>query len=374
VALAGLALAAGPGCVPGVAWLPDSSGFIYSGGNNFQQIVHFDLASNKKHVLVADTKAPTMWPAVSPDGRRIAVARRTGEKKEASTLQVLLYDRRGKEVQRSKVFDWRKPIAGNFLGPRGGVQLFWSPDGGQLLIGADNTTGIYHLKKDHLIKFEDTILETFGNAPVRPDGKGFLVLAGQKPAATGKKAPPQFLFVDWKGGTTPIKTPPDLFQERSKDPHRMLMWLAPGLYASRWQGNTAVVTSPSLRGRIDTGKGVALLEPVKPELTAEGRPVLRRFKFAASGAEIRIVDHFKPNETRKLNDLFRARVEVVKANEKGPQVLAEDVGICTLLPAPNGKLAALRYVLGKPPKDQRDLIVILNPRGEAVARIDASEK
>src|SRR5262245_22533350 len=68
VALAAVA----SGCVNGVGWLPDSSGFVYA--TDRQQLVLFDLKTKSSEVLVANTGTNTYWPAVSPDGKRIAVA------------------------------------------------------------------------------------------------------------------------------------------------------------------------------------------------------------------------------------------------------------------------------------------------------------
>src|SRR5262249_31789311 len=107
--LTSLALAAGlgsSGCVPGVGWLPDSSGIIYTGGKKYDRLIHSGLAGGKEKVLAATTGAPPLWPAVSPDGRKIAVAKVNLEGKDRATVQVILYGRDGKELKRSKVFPW----------------------------------------------------------------------------------------------------------------------------------------------------------------------------------------------------------------------------------------------------------------------------
>ena len=66
------ALAAG--CISGISWLPDSSGFVYTVGKNNEQLDRFDLATRKDQMLVK-TESCTCWPAVSPDGKQIATAR-----------------------------------------------------------------------------------------------------------------------------------------------------------------------------------------------------------------------------------------------------------------------------------------------------------
>ena len=166
----GLALAAGlasAGCVPGVGWLPDSSGIIYTGGKKYDRLLHYDLAEGKPKVLVADTGAPTMWPAISPDGRKIAVAKVGID---------------GKELKRSKVFPWVETNKGpgelaQAKGDRPlAPQLFWAPRGERIVVDLLGYSGIYHVKDDRIIDLKDGLVLTFGGTPFRPDGAGFVVM------------------------------------------------------------------------------------------------------------------------------------------------------------------------------------------------------
>jgi Tol biopolymer transport system component len=96
-----------PGCVNGVSWLPDSSDFVFTTDRG--RLVLYDVKTKAVRVLVEDTKSSTYWPAVSPDGARIAVARlRFDELK--SHLQVVVYDLKGKVVHESKSIAWGTPI------------------------------------------------------------------------------------------------------------------------------------------------------------------------------------------------------------------------------------------------------------------------
>jgi hypothetical protein len=74
--LLGILVACTAGCYPGVAWLPDSSGFLYQGPGG---ITHYDLKTGKARVLIQDGKNTTQLPAVTPDGKRIAVAVPSGQ-------------------------------------------------------------------------------------------------------------------------------------------------------------------------------------------------------------------------------------------------------------------------------------------------------
>src|SRR5262249_17073923 len=51
------------GCVPNVCWLPDSSGFVFTGGKEFRQLLLYDVKAKKVRILVDDTGAKTLWPA-----------------------------------------------------------------------------------------------------------------------------------------------------------------------------------------------------------------------------------------------------------------------------------------------------------------------
>src|SRR5882672_1343957 len=70
------------GCVP-VLWLPDSSGFLYVSKDGSAML--YEVAGGKKKVLLEKLPAETMWPALSADGKRFAVAGLT--KKETPKKQ-----------------------------------------------------------------------------------------------------------------------------------------------------------------------------------------------------------------------------------------------------------------------------------------------
>src|SRR4051794_36991668 len=108
-AAAVVALTTGTGCVPDVAWLPDSSGIVYtttdwpgSGPDAPKRrngrLVHYDLARKGPRV-VAETGTDTIRPALSPDGKQVAVAHLTWERGNAPTLRVIVFDLAGNEVR-----------------------------------------------------------------------------------------------------------------------------------------------------------------------------------------------------------------------------------------------------------------------------------
>jgi hypothetical protein len=369
------------GCVPGVAWLPDSSGFIYTSGEHFTKLVHYDVAKGQEHVLVEDTGAGTLWPALRPDGQQIAVAKLTLTKGLKTTkLQIILYSRAGKELNRSKVFDWmelEKPAPGDAVSNSGLLpQLFWAPQGDKIIIhtsGADQGgyTAIYDVKADQLIHAGDAQLLTFGSTPVRPDGAGFLVMKNMHWPSWWEKKPgevdpdPRFAFVDWQGKEKALKPPAFLLDadalKKEKDANKIGGLLWPAYYESGWQGDVARVSWNVDRLRYLTGKGEAVLERIKAEKTKDGSLVMRHYPFPGGRTRVRVVvtkwDDQKPENSGP------ARLEVLKAGQQEPQDILEEITPCVLIPAPNGKwLAVWTSMKEKKPKDQ-PLIVVIDDQG-----------
>jgi Tol biopolymer transport system component len=65
------------GLHPGVTWTPDSKSFYFTCGKDkgkrYCKLYYCDVAA-KKSRLVVDFKGIRHWLAVSPDGKRVAVA------------------------------------------------------------------------------------------------------------------------------------------------------------------------------------------------------------------------------------------------------------------------------------------------------------
>jgi hypothetical protein len=282
VAMALLALLANTGCIPDVAWLPDSSGIIYTTtdwGNRRSSalpkerngwLMHFDLAARTpRRIAETDTgtierseltiwSSATIQPALSADGKRIAVARLDVKQEQTPALQVIVYDLQGQEVHRSRRFEWgEKPE--RLIGREGYPQLFWSPQGNKLLVHAALTSGICDLDKNQVVMLGAAIPSIYGTTPIRPDGKGFLV--ARKNGVS---------FVDWEGKEAAIKLPADKpgggMAEIPSCP-AAVCW-------TRWEGDVAIATWKGTQLRIDTTRQIGMWHVVEEPVWAfEGKEI-----------------------------------------------------------------------------------------------------
>jgi hypothetical protein len=369
------------GCIPGVGWLPDSSGFVFTAGPTNTRLVHYDLAKGRQEVLVEDTGAGTLWPAVSPDGKRIAVARWAVTKGQKQTsLQVIIYSRAGKELSRSKMLDW---IVLKDQGPQASDRsalplLFWAPQGDRIVVTTAVHTGIYDLKKNELVYSGPGILLAFGGSAVRPDGAGFLVIKNSEWMQSWDRKDakrdinPGFAFVTWDGKEEALKPPALLVDavalKKEKDGNKLggLFW--PALYNSAWHGNVAEVSWNVDRLRYLTGKGEAVLDRIPADKTSDGLLVKQRYKFPGGRAELRVV--MSKWDDQKPDRADVPRVEVLKTGQKEPQVILDKSEACVLIPAPNRKLLALHTGVGeRKGRAHPDTILVINDQGEVVANL-----
>jgi hypothetical protein len=352
------------GCIPGVTWTPDSRGFYFTGGKGYKTLYFFDVAARKAKPVVADTGGPTHWPAVSPDGRRVAVvvpAEREGKR----LYQVVVYDSDGKEVQRSRPFPLGPKAPGKDA-PMGQVPvwLFWAPkgQGDKVLLQIANGCGVFDLKENRFTDLGDQLLWVFGNSPARPDGQGFLVARntpkkGEKFAGT---------FYDWQGKERPI----DLIDPEgtwgAEDSHTLsLLMFAPYMFPSRWQGDVATVRGGGVELTVDTGKRTATVTKSRPERNADARVIRQEYRFGKDGVRVRVVElGGNPKEE------IPVRIEVLPPGAAA-KVVAEKAALSALLPSPDGKTLAIRYLVGGPGQARADRVAVLNAQGEVLADFDA---
>ena len=296
------------GCLPNATWLPDSSGFVYTGGKNKDALFLYDLAKKAPRVLVEKGAGPA-WPAVSPDGKRIAVALRSKDGANVA-LEVIVFDRDGKELQRSEKMNWAKHEGSDQVA----TQAFWVPGHDKLLLSSDGVTGFYDLKTRSFTTF-DVAVCTFGATPIRPDGKGFLAIR------QGETVP---IFMDWDGKEKEIQpTPKDVLTPQGVEDPLGGMISFPMMYASRWDGSTAVVSWNDERVKIDADKLTASLEHFKPTLSADKKVIQEEVRLSGGGAirAVELTKRYKAEGQGQNEPFFGSyRVEVVKPGAKEPKV------------------------------------------------------
>jgi hypothetical protein len=325
------------GCVPTV-WLPDSSGFVYVKPVKGGHLVHFDIKSKKERVIVENIGRKT-WPAISPDGKRIAVAGgfRHGPKL-GTTLQFVIYDFQGKTVHRSKEFDWTKEEVYER------TMLFWSPKGDMLVV-TGGPTAIYNLEADTL-KAVQGYPVILGGTPIRPDGSGFLV-ADLDSNSVG--------FVDWTGKRQAIAG------------HFEFIW---AMHAqSWWEGNVAV-------GGFKNAKKTYSVDTVKhkiefPDSLAEsfkhGKSPTPRYDFPGDLSVVLTLGEPaggfigpgpRPCKVAIVNNKTNKEETIL---EKGPES-------CLFLPSPDGNYVTV--CLSDPlTMDPNGWILVISAEGEVVAKM-----
>jgi hypothetical protein len=342
-----------------MVWLPDSSGFVYPAGKEREQLCFYDAATQKHRLLVADTGAATIIPALSPDGKQIAVARIRSGGNPAGTAQVLIYDRDGKEVHRSPEIVWNKADPKDKDRQTVDAMLFWDAAGKKLLVSdiankeESIRTGIYDptTKKMRVI---DGQLLAFGTTPIRPDGKGFLVLYG----------PEQWdiALVDWEGKRQKIVLPPETTDEEYKQEILAYPWW----FASRWEGDVASVAYQESRIRLDTKTLKAKLEKRPAAEARVGDFFLQHQHTFAGGVKVRALVH--EDEEGKQN---KSRLEIITPGKEKPRALVEQGnGLFGFSPSPDKKLLAI-WCVDDGTKNPR--IYVVNSSGEIVSETTPKE-
>ena len=364
------------GCVPTV-WLPDSSGFIYvkpikgkmptdppSG-----QLVHFDLQKKTSRVIVPDIGVGTNWPALSPDGKRIAVATFKGDPKTARTIRIALHDLQGKRLHETKELPWA-PARPNNAGPPVGM-LFWSPKEDMIVVSDVSETGIYNVKADTLKVIEKSVPVIHGGSPIRPDGKGFLLLSGEKKEQ-------HLSFVDWKGAeqkidATPLTAllPPDKSQVDMEPVAATFIsslllpsgWDQSGAWAG-FKREKITYSIDTVKKTIAVSEGFAALSKAKKGLEDQ-EPA--RFDFAGD-ITVRVTQFNVTDPKTKFKTTHNKVTIVNDKTKKETTLLDKAPAQAIFLPSPDGRYLALclSALFGQ----DEDLILVINNKGELVSQLN----
>jgi hypothetical protein len=327
------------GCVP-VLWLPDSSGFLYV--SNKGSAMLYDVVSSKKKVILEKLPGDSMWPALSPDGKKFAVASmmKKEEPKKQFEVRVHIFDFQGKEVHCSPSFVWRDADSG---ADNRTTAIFWARARDRLIIHDymdSGKCGIYDPEKKTLLQVNG-MPAPFGGSPIRPDDKGFLITRAEDEKLA-------MFFVDWSGKEQAIKVDEAI----GKEEDRAQVVQSPWRGTSIWDNSTAIVTFKSWLVRVDTEKRTAKLEKAPAEKLYDGPlPVVQKFDFPGKGAKIRVVQE-KTKDDKAIDRILLWKPDAKKAEE----VLSVKSGFFMLSPSPDGKWLVIRG-LGDDVKDLEFLLV-----------------
>lgn len=334
------------GCIPNVAWLPDSSGFVFTESTEQERpkfrLIHYDIAKKDRRIVVPDLKdAYTTWTAVSPDGKQIAVARLFWQQDQAK-VQLIVHGLDGKELKRSKEFDWLKSDKadkGEWLSI-----VFWGAPTKLLVTGVHKdvatNTGIYDTERDEMIVVPDRFPFIDALTPCRADGKGFLA---------GRDKSSDLEFIDWSGKTTKLDLRADWI--RDNDQH---------LVDFRWDGAKAIMLGTRESCTVDTNTGavtfqkaVEVLEPKKP-----GETLAQLVTFADNRLDLRVFEWMDANTAK------HARMEIRDRNTGNARSLVGDQS-GLVFPSPDRRWLAIRM-------DKKILVVDKN--GNIAAEVEAASK
>lgn len=373
-----------PGCVP-TTWLPDSSGFIYvkvKGPSAEKlavgQLVHFDIKKNSSQVIVDDIGSLTFWPAISPDGKRVAIARYTMAPDRETTCRVVIYDLAGKKLRETKDFPWCPH------GEEKATMVFWSPKDDILVLTDMTRTAFYKLNAENPKVMENSRPILYGGTPIRPDGKGCLM---QLDVAEGRQ--PRVALVDWEGNESKI----DLSAYEVQKPEARAfgpefdtataVLVAGLLLPSGWDGNSAWAGPKRLKStmQVDTARKSLFLTGGFAGLPVEVKNIsetdgLRSFDLNAE-TSINIVPNPDPARSNRM-DFVQSNSRVVAVNHKTGEekILVEKVPpeLCMFLPSPDAKYIVLCFDYGLRPSSEPPQTLVFNNEAKLVCKIVTEEK
>ncbi|HYV39112.1 MAG TPA: hypothetical protein VE988_25725 [Gemmataceae bacterium] len=372
-----------PGCVP-TTWLPDSSGFVYvrptkaknAGDPPSGELLHYDLKTKTARVVVKYIGQGTMWPAVSGDGKRIAVSKFKVGNDKAKSVQFVIYDMQGKQVKQSKEFVWFAGKVEGFVFSTPGM-LFWSPKADMIVVTDNSETAIYNVAADTLKVLEKTVPAIHGGSPIRPDGKGFLAVISNKAVIANKdKNKSRLVFMDWTGvehriDTTPFdKTLEAAAQGKKKDdaggPFAMSI-----MFPSGWDGNTAWVgfRREKLTWQVDTVKDTASIsDKLAAMLIADKKGEPLRYDFPGD-ISVHVTGFEEALPDNKGAKAFNKVVIVNHKTGKEEVVMAKAPGAALFVPSPDGNFVNIGLGDVRSPEPAPMHLLVISKQGTVHSKL-----
>ena len=332
------------GCVP-VVWLPDSSGFIYTTGKHYEILMHYDVASGQRR-QIARTQGSSPTPALSPDGRQVAVASLTrGDDGNTLCAEIFIYDLKGREVHRSKKFEWGPlredpppaPSTPREAPEQAPVSVAWA---------GDRIAVVFLSRPRSTVKTclyepangKATMVSGMGvliaGSPFRPDGKGMLLVrAGE------------IVWLDNRGGESRFPIHKDVLRDSEKVQILMTSWRG----SSFWKDHTAVISYGRFRMEIDTGRRVMNCTAIPDsEALTGGKLIEQQFSFGPGEAIVRVVREDTAEKHPPHLQVIRPGAAPVE-----PMTTSDGFMLC---PSPDGKWLLARDMTDSAEHDDMVLI------------------
>lgn len=356
-----------------IAWLHDSSGFVYADKQG-TRLVQYDVGKKARRVISQQTKR--VGHAVSPDGAHVATAQReiivtAGSRKQTSKIVVAVVDREGREQVRSKALEVEDDLENRAVKSETSdaeIPVCWDGHPDRLL----TPFGMYDRKADRWIKLPATPA-VFVVPGCPPTAKGFLAGYTQdanKPGATDRKDEWKVCFVDWDGWASDFKEP-----VKSNTLSEAV--------AGEWNDRTwRLVTTGGVHSFDTVGLKHEFTKGPDKAWEALGKPG-RYHRFAGGDLALAVFDRkVKPDGSEvtyrlELHSPGKQRRKVVHAEGKYAGF--------ELYPSPNGRLVAVRcfhpgeaevfdrdkmaFVPRVPPLPSKNVIAVFDDAGDVVATV-----
>lgn len=317
-------------------WLPDSSGFVYINGKG--EVTLYDLKS-KKQTPVAKTKILGAAASLSPDGKKVVVAKLEPQKNgKSGSLQIEIYDIKGKRLHAAKPFqvvvDERSPMLS-------GSHVEMSSDNRHIVVFVTSSMSavIYDMKEEKFQSLPKVIsIPSYflpWPMPVRhiaPNGEGFIAVASLL------NDTPVLIYRPWNAaGTKKIAVPEEIVN------------LAETSGFAKMKGG--VLTQPAWKKQ----RLVALFEDGELAIDCKQGKII----FKKSAAAAKLLEHAKKHEVNVVAQLAKGALLQVKSGievqlyRPGKEVVVLAKGEkqmqtpITIIPSPDRKLLIVQKAFGK---------------------------
>lgn len=390
------------------AWLPDSSGLLFTDEDG--AVLRLDAATGKRETIVAEGLTRTRIMAVDPSGKRFALVRAMPEA-GGDSVEVLFYGLDGKLVQKTEPVRWEAENANPPPATPWQSGAVWSPTGKHLLVWylgpKDLRFGQCDVESGTVKRLAGItpLVHTlaFGLSPISDDDRGFLASVEEKPQEKpeGKaEEKPQegpreepgarpavpdraVFFIEWNGRRHEGRIAPEvnalLEEEGKKFDNKPGTDKSPPLSETplvpfpvgRWEKGTAVIEVAGGLARLDTVKDTI-------EYRADERRQEDRRKMLAEGILYRVPIGQGPCSVQCRKAQTNEDTETLHVEIAGPEpgkttrlgTLQVNLGTIALghvprvaIPSPDGKLVAVTY------KDGNVFYTaVVNSQGKVVAK------